>query len=89
MSRNSSRVGDGKDLTMSSQDLTRARDPKKKKVEADSKGKPSQAERDALKADILRMRGGKDDKRKAEESSDEEAELVNTMGSNFKAVIGK
>ena len=74
---------------MSSQDLTRARDPKKKKVEADSKGKPSQAERDALKADILRMRGGKDDKRKAEESSDEEAELVNTMGSNFKAVIGK
>lgn len=42
---------------MSSEDLTKAKDPKKKKNREVDEKRQSQAERDALKADILKMMG--------------------------------
>jgi hypothetical protein len=56
LSRNSSHHGLKQNNSFSSQDLTKARDPKKKKREKDAK-RESQAERDALKADIMKMMG--------------------------------
>ena len=53
--------------SVSSEDLTKAKDPKKKKKKEVDEKRQSQAERDALKADILKMMGKETVKRQGSE----------------------
>ena len=82
MSRNSSRAQLDNNHEDDSEDLTKARD------KAPLKKDDLKAEREALKKDIMRMKGGKNSGGNSNYSESEDI-LANTHDSNFSIALGK